>query len=232
MLIDWSKYAGLKDVWDMHPSNTEGSLYNGTVTRTSDQQAETLREYTSLNQQLSDDLGGDSELVTEAMLALGGLGSSGLNLENLGNPDYYTDMIKRRGNYIDQGHSEVEADSIPAYRTAAILTGQKKPDLGYIESQVFNKKTQNWGDPLDKTYSAYRQSGGISRDQLQGMFSQANQQQVQQVQQMQQPINMYQTTSELFHPEIQKFKESNTQRYLNMLDNSDYLSFVRQLLGL
>jgi len=72
--VDFSKYKELKDLWYMHPANTAGGLYKG-IPSSSEEQAETMRRYTELSDQLSKDLnarGATAGMYDEAMLALGG----------------------------------------------------------------------------------------------------------------------------------------------------------------
>jgi hypothetical protein len=75
--IDFSKYAELRDLWNMHPSNTEGALYKG-YKPAEGESAEVLRRYGELSQQLSDEVG--SQNYTEALLALGGTNREDLDI--------------------------------------------------------------------------------------------------------------------------------------------------------
>ena len=151
--IDFSKYSELRNLWNMHPSNTEGALYKG-YKPAEGETAQVLRRYGELSQQLADEVGG-GKLYTEAMIALGGVGGigNGLTGENLGDPNYYKNMMTRRQQFLDSGRSVQDADANEAYRFASVMTGQRPADLNYIQAERLRQYTAQYGTPEQYNYA-------------------------------------------------------------------------------
>ena len=151
--IDFSKYAELRDLWNMHPSNTEGALYKG-YRPAEGETAQVLRRYGELTQQLSDEVGG-GDLYTEAMIALGGTGGigNGLTGENLGDPNYYKNMMARRQAFLDSGRSVQDADANEVYRFASVMTGQRPADLNYVQAEAARNYASQYGTPNQIDYT-------------------------------------------------------------------------------
>lgn len=125
--IDFSKYAELRDLWDKHPSNTQGAYARGNYRPAEGEAAQVLRRYGELSQQLSDDLGGRNTL--EAMMALGGIGSDGID------PTSAKESMKRaaaRSSYLTDPNRPHQNFETGAYRGAAIISGDRKPNLNFV----------------------------------------------------------------------------------------------------
>lgn len=214
--VDFSKYAELRDLWDKHPSNTQGAYARGDYTPKEGEAAQVLKRYGELSQQLSDEVGNQN--YTEAMLALGGINREGLDITS--GATNYEDIFDRRKQFLAQGRSVEEADSIEPYRLAALYMGERQPDLNYVQADRLRRYTGQYGTPEQYDY-ANQLSDQLRSAQPQGMFGQLTQ--------SSQPMNMYSTTSKYFSPELQKIQLSNIQQYLNSLDGTGYLSFLSKM---
>ncbi len=213
--IDFSKYSELRNLWNMHPSNTEGALYKG-YAPAEGETAEVLRRYTELTSQLSDEVGNQN--FTEAMLALGGTNLEGLDIKS--GATNYEDMFNKRGQFLAQGRSVEEADAIEPYRLAALYMGERKPDLNYVQADRARRYAAQYGTPeqIDYTNQLATQ---LRSTQPQGMMSQLTQ--------LSSPMDMYPTISKYFEPELQNIQLENTKQYLQSLDNTGYLSLLSKM---
>ena len=146
--IDFSKYAELRDLWNMHPSNTEGALYKG-YKPAEGESAEVLRRYGELSQQLSDEVG--SQNYTEALLALGGTNREDLDITS--GATNYEDMFNKRQQFLAQGRSVEEADAIEPYRLAALYMGERQPDLNYVQADRARRYAAQYGTPEQIEYT-------------------------------------------------------------------------------
>ena len=202
--IDFSKYAEL------------GNLYRNRLT---DESGESMRRYGELSQQLADELGGGDRAV-EAMLALGAVKREDLDITS--GATNYEEIMNRRNEFLAQGRSVEEADAIEPFRYAAILTGERQPDLNYVQADRARRYFTQYGTPeqIDYTNQLATQ---LRSAQPQGMFGQLTQ--------SSQPIDMYSTTSKYFQPELQNIQLSNTKKYLQSLNNTGYLSLLSKMLG-
>lgn len=229
--VDFSKYAELRELWDKHPSNTQGAYARGGYIPAEGEAAQVLRRYGELSQQLADEVGG-GELYTEAMMALGAVGGigNGLTGENLGDPDYYKNMMDRRQIFLNQGRSAQDADSIDAYRYAAMLTGERQPDLNYVQAERARKYAAQYGTPEQYNYanelatnlrSAQPQSYAMQQVASQPYttttnYSQPNSQNVLAQAAMAQPVlPIYQQQSTMAQP--QQATDQSSFRLMNML---------------
>ena len=215
--IDFSKYAELRDLWNMHPSNTEGALYKG-YKPAEGESAKVLRRYGELSQQLADEVG--SQNYTEALLALGGTSREDLDITS--GATNYEDMFNKRQQFLAQGRSVEEADAIEPYRLAALYMGERQPDLNYVQADRARRYFAQYGTPeqIDYTNQLATQ---LRSAQPQGMMNQ--------LAQSSQPINLYSTTSKYLAPELEKIKLSNIKNYLSSLDGTSYLSLLNKMLG-
>ena len=216
--VDFSKYAELRELWDKHPSNTQGAYARGDYTPKEGETAQVLRRYGELAQKLSDEVGNQN--YTEAMLALGGVNREGLDITS--GATNYEDIFDRRKQFLAQGRSVEEADSIEPYRLAALYMGERQPDLNYVQADRARRYAAQYGTPEQYDYTN-QLATQLRSAQPQGMFGQLTQ--------SSQPMNMYSTTSKYFSPELQKIQLSNIQQYLNSLDGTGYLSFLSKMFG-
>lgn len=214
--VDFSKYAELRDLWDKHPSNTQGAYARGDYTPKEGETAQVLKRYGELSQQLSDEVGNQN--YTEAMLALGGINREALDITS--GATNYEDIFDRRKQFLAQGRSVEEADSIEPYRLAALYMGERQPDLNYVQADRAKRYAAQYGTPEQYDYTN-QLATQLRSAQPQGMFGQLTQ--------SRQPMNMYSTTSKYFSPELQKIQLSNIQQYLNSLDGTGYLSFLSKM---
>lgn len=200
--IDFSKYAEL------------GDLYRNRLT---DESGESMRRYGELSQQLADELGGGDRAV-EAMLALGAVNREDLDITS--GATNYEEIMDRRKQFLSQGRSVEEADAIEPFRLAAILTGERQPDLNYVQADRARRYYSQYGTPeqIDYTNQLATQ---LRSAQPQGMMSQ--------LAQPRQPINMYSTTSKYFAPELESIQLSGIKNYLNSLDGTGYLSLLSKM---
>ena len=220
--IDFSKYAELRDLWNMHPSNTEGALYKG-YKPAEGETSQVLRRYGELTKQLSDEVG--SQNNTEAMIALGGVGGigNGLTGENLGDPNYYENIMGKRKEFLAQGRSVEEADAIEAFRLASILTGERQPDLNYVQADRARRYYSQYGTPeqIDYTNQLATQLRSAQPQGMLGQFTQpqaAMQQPMAQPQAaMQQPLGRAYTVSTMSQP--QQIADQSSFRLHNMVSN-------------
>lgn len=202
--IDFSKYAEL------------GDLYRNRLT---DESGGSMRRYGELSQQLADEVGGGDRAV-EAMLALGAVNREDLDITS--GATNYEEIMNRRKEFLAQGRSIEEADAIEPFRLAAILTGERQPDLNYVQADRARRYASQYGTP-DQIDSTNQLATQLRSAQPQGMFGQLTQ--------SSQPIDMYSTTSKYFQPELQNIQLSNTKKYLQSLDNTGYLSLLNKMLG-
>ena len=214
--VDFSKYAELRELWDKHPSNTQGAYARGDYAPKEGEAAQVLKRYGELSQQLSDEVGNQN--YTEAMLALGGINREGLDITS--GATNYEDIFDKRKQFLAQGRSVEEADSIEPYRLAALYMGERQPDLNYVQADRAKRYAAQYGTPEQYDYTN-QLATQLRSAQPQGMFGQ--------LMQSSQPMNMYSTTSKYFSPELQKIQLSNIQQYLNSLDGTGYLSFLSKM---
>jgi hypothetical protein len=127
----------------MHPANTAGGLYKG-IPSSSEEQAETMRRYTELSDQLSKDLnarGATAGMYDEAMLALGGTDvpsmrkalEEDLTFQKMGGIENF---LKRADQYASYGKDL----STSPYRQNLVFLGRLRPDLDYINREQFARQ--------------------------------------------------------------------------------------------
>jgi len=139
--IDFSKYAELRDLWNMHPSNTEGALYKGYRPKEGET-AQVLRRYGELSQQLSDELGGQNTL--EAMLALGGISRSGIDPEAA---QKMMNTAAKRKDFLADPNRNHQAFETSAYRNAAVFAGDREANLDFLNANRLANLTNQYGTP-------------------------------------------------------------------------------------
>jgi hypothetical protein len=139
--INWSDYAGLRDLWDRHPSNTQGAYSRG-YRPAEGEASQVLRDYTVLTQQLSDDLGGQNTL--EALMALGGIGAGGID------PEAAQQMMNRAGrrkSYLAEPNRNHQAFETSGYRGAAVFAGDREANLDFIKANRLANLANQFGTP-------------------------------------------------------------------------------------
>ena len=165
--IDFSKYKELKDLWYMHPANTAGGLYKG-IPSSSEEQAETMRRYTELSDQLSKDLnarGATAGMYDEAMLALGGTDvpsmrkalEEDLTFQKMGGIENF---LKRADQYASYGKDL----STSPYRQNLVFLGRLRPDLDYINRQLAEQFARQGSGTAGYSAQMFADGGPVSSD--------------------------------------------------------------------
>jgi hypothetical protein len=137
--INWSDYAGLRDLWNMHPSNYEGALYKG-YKPAEGETSQVLRDFGTLTKQLSDDLGGRNTL--EALMALGVIGA-----EDPREAQEMMNTAARRRNYLANPRRDHQGFETSGYRGAAIFAGDREPNLDFLKANRLANLSSQFGTP-------------------------------------------------------------------------------------
>jgi len=212
--IDFSKYAELRDLWNMHPSNTEGALYKGYRPKEGET-AQVLRRYGELSKQLADEVG--SQNYTEAMLGLGGINRE--NLDITSGATNYEDILNKRKEFLAQGRSVEEADAIEPYRLAALYMGERQPDLNYVQADRARRYAAQYGTPEQIEYTnqlatqlrPMQSQGATGLGSLTGLLNTSS---------AQMPLN-----SKFFNTS----SSNPLQTYLQTLETPYYIDLVRRM---
>jgi len=212
--IDFSKYSELRDLWNMHPSNTKGALYKGHAP-SEGETAEVLKRYTELTSQLSDEVGNQN--FTEAMLALGGTNLEGLDIKS--GATNYEDMFNKRGQFLAQGRSVEEADAIEPYRLAALYMGERKPDLNYVQADRARRYAAQYGTPEQVDYT----------NQLATQLRSTQPQGTMQLPSLTGLLNMSSAQLPSSSKVLNTFSNKPLQTYLQTLETPYYIDLVRRM---
>lgn len=206
--VDFSKYAELRDLWDKHPSNTQGAYARGDYTPKEGEASQVLKRYGELSQQLADEVGNQN--YTEAMLALGGINREALDITS--GATNYEDIFNKRKQFLAQGRSVEEADSIEPYRLAALYMGERQPDLNYVQADVARRYAAQYGTPEQYDYS------NQLAEQLRSLQTQNS------------------ATQSLFNslinpqaPRLQNIQQPSLQSYLAGLNSREYLDLINRI---
>jgi hypothetical protein len=210
--IDFSKYAELRDLWNMHPQNTQGIA--GQISP--EQVSSSYKRFNELSQQLSDEVGG-GDRATEAMIALGAVNLEDLDITS--GATNYEEIMNRRKEFLAQGRSVEEADAIEPFRLAAILTGERQPDLDYVQADRARHYYSQYGTPeqIDYTNQLATQ---LRSAQPQGMMSLPSLTGLLNTSSAQMPISSKFFNTSLSNP---------LQTYLQTLEAPYYIDLVRRL---
>jgi hypothetical protein len=134
--LDFSKYYELRDLWNMHPQNTQGIA--GQIS--SEQVSSAYNRFNELSQQLSDDLGGQNTL--EAFKALGILG--GVDPEAA---QKMMDTAAKRKNYLADPNRNHQAFETSGYRGAAVFAGDREANLDFLKANRLANLAGQFGTP-------------------------------------------------------------------------------------
>lgn len=213
--IDFFKYAELRDLWDKHPSNTQGAYARGDYAPKEGEAAQVLKRYGELSQQLADEVG--SQNYTEAMLALGGVNREGLDITS--GATNYEDVFDKRRQFLAQGRSVEEADAIEPYRLAALYMGERQPDLNYVQADRARRYAAQYGTPEQYDYTN-QLATQLRSAQPQGMSSLAPLTGMLNMSSAQMPLSSKFFSTSLSNP---------LQDYLQTLETPYYIDLVRRL---
>lgn len=212
--VDFSKYAELRELWDKHPSNTQGAYARGDYTPKEGETAQVLKRYGELSQQLSDEVGNQN--YTEAMLALGGINREGLDITS--GATNYEDIFDRRKQFLAQGRSVEEADSIEPYRLAALYMGERQPDLNYVQADRAKRYAAQYGTPEQYDYTN-QLATQLRSAQPQGMLPLSG-------------MLNFSSTQPFSNTQSLNSASNNTlQRYLSTLETPYYVELIRRLIN-
>ena len=212
--VDFSKYAELRELWDKHPSNTQGAYARGDYTPKEGEAAQVLNRYGELAQQLSDEVGNQN--YTEAMLALGGVNREGLDITS--GATNYEDIFDRRKQFLAQGRSVEEADSIEPYRLAALYMGERQPDLNYVQADRARRYAAQYGTPEQYDYTN-QLATQLRAAQPQGMLPLSG-------------MLNFSSTQPFSNTKSLNSASNNTfQRYLSTLETPYYVELIRRLIN-
>lgn len=212
--VDFSKYAELRELWDKHPSNTQGAYARGDYTPKEGEAAQVLNRYGELAQQLSDEVGNQN--YTEAMLALGGVNREGLDITS--GATNYEDIFDRRKQFLAQGRSVEEADSIEPYRLAALYMGERQPDLNYVQADRARRYAAQYGTPEQYDYTN-QLATQLRSTQPQGMLPLSG-------------MLNFSSTQPFSNTQSLNSASNNTlQRYLSTLETPYYVELIRRLIN-
>lgn len=212
--IDFSKYAELRELWDKHPSNTQGAYARGNYTPKEGEAAQVLKRYGELSQQLSDEVGNQN--YTEAMLALGGINREALDITS--GATNYEDIFDRRKQFLAQGRSVKEADSIEPYRLAALYMGERQPDLNYVQADRARRYAAQYGTPEQYDYTN-QLATQLRSTQPQGMLPLSG-------------MLNFSSTQPFSNTQSLNSASNNTlQRYLSTLETPYYVELIRRLIN-
>lgn len=212
--VDFSKYAELRDLWDKHPSNTQGAYARGDYTPKEGEAAQVLKRYGELSQQLSDEVGNQN--YTEAMLALGGINREGLDITS--GATNYEDIFDRRKQFLAQGRSVEEADSIEPYRLAALYMGERQPDLNYVQADRARRYAAQYGTPEQYDYTN-QLATQLRPAQPQGMLPLSGM------------LNFSSTQPFSNMQSLNSASNNTLQRYLSTLETPYYVELIRRLIN-
>lgn len=119
--FDFSRFAGLKDLY---------------ANRLTDETGEAMNQYGQMTDELNKAVGGDADLMAEALLGLGGIELSDFDLEGSG-AENYPDLLRRRALLMNRGQSADTIDAISSkMRGAAVMSGVRAPDLNYVAQKI------------------------------------------------------------------------------------------------
>ena len=212
--VDFSKYAELRELWDKHPSNTQGAYARGDYAPKEGEAAQVLKRYGELSQQLSDEIGNQN--YTEAMLALGGINREALDITS--GATNYEDIFDRRKQFLAQGRSVEEADSIEPYRLAALYMGERQPDLNYVQADRAKRYAAQYGTPEQYDYTN-QLATQLRSAQPQGMLPLSG-------------MLNFSLTQPFSNTQSLNSASNNTlQRYLSTLETPYYVELIRRLIN-
>ena len=212
--VDFSKYAELRELWDKHPSNTQGAYARGDYAPKEGEAAQVLKRYGELSQQLSDEIGNQN--YTEAMLALGGINREGLDITS--GATNYEDIFDKRKQFLAQGRSVEEADSIEPYRLAALYMGERQPDLNYVQADRARRYAAQYGTPEQYDYTN-QLATQLRSAQPQGMLPLSG-------------MLNFSLTQPFSNTQSLNSASNNTlQRYLSTLETPYYVELIRRLIN-
>ena len=212
--VDFSKYAELRELWDKHPSNTQGAYARGDYAPKEGEAAQVLKRYGELSQQLSDEIGNQN--YTEAMLALGGINREALDITS--GATNYEDIFDKRKQFLAQGRSVEEADSIEPYRLAALYMGERQPDLNYVQADRARRYAAQYGTPEQYDYTN-QLATQLRSAQPQGMLPLSG-------------MLNFSSTQPFSNTQSLNSASNNTlQRYLSTLETPYYVELIRRLIN-